>query len=406
VRWDLVEEAVVHLTKRQRTYDQELLASQSVKPIPVTDCPVGWYWAGFGEDLRRGQVRPVEYMGRHFALFRSKSGEVGMLDAQCCHMGADLGHSGKVVGDRLVCGYHGWEFRTDGQCEFMPLVNHIPSRACQPTVPVIERAGNIWFWYGSSVPTKEFPDVSWFEDSSEFLTFKGERHLGHSDPLPIMEHVADVYHFQHNHGTKEPMEYVVLRNEGDEFEYQLRPQATQQQRSKVQTFFRPFAFVEMAGPCSGIYRTQLGTDINRRTPMLTVVTGVTPIREGLTVWTWRVIVRRPIRLGLVSLPLDYAFGRLLWFLIRHNVHVDVEAINWLNPNEHLERDPINAMRPPGRLSVKPDGTSVRTFQEFYRRNIAAPVVDDAMRPQAGSDVNDGGNQGQGNRLVSVRGAST
>ena len=357
--------------------EAELLASRYFKGTQDAKYPTGWYWASFGEDLRKGQVKPVEFMGRHFALFRAKNGTVGLMDAQCCHMGADLGHGGKVVGDRLVCGYHGWEFNTDGKCEHMPLVEerHMTSRACQPTLPVVERAGNIWFWYGSSTPTKEFPDVSYFNNRKEFLTFKGEVHLGHSDPLPIMEHVSDVYHFQHNHGTTEPMEYVITRDEGDTFEYKLRPQVGSAQRSKVQAFFKPYAFVELAGPCSGIYRTQLSDETNRRTPMLTVITGVTPVREGYTLWTWRVIVRRPIRLGPIGYLFDYLFGRIIWALIRKNVHIDVEAINWLNPNKGIERELFNGVRLPERVWVKPDGMSVREYQKFYYRNIEGSKSD-------------------------------
>jgi len=316
--------------------------------------PVGWYWASFGEDLRRGQVRSVEYMGQRYALFRTRRGDVGMLRAQCCHMGADLGRAGKVIGERLVCGYHGWEFGTSGRCEHMPQVQRIPERACQPTVPVVERAGNIWFWYGTPEPSKPFPDVSYFDDRSEFLTIKGEAHLGRCDPLPIIEHVADVYHFEHNHRASGPLEYTILRNEGDIFEFQLRPK--EGGPSKIQRLFRPYAFTEMVGPCTALYRTQDGPEIDRRTPMLTMVLGVTPIRENETVWTWRVVVRRPLRRRRMALPVDYAFARLLWLIIRRNVHVDLDVINWMDPPE---RD----------LWVKPDTSSVRDFRAFYRRNM-------------------------------------
>ena len=324
------------------------------------DYPSGWYWASFSEELRPGKVKAVEYMGRRLALFRTKRGEPALIDAQCCHMGADLGRSGVVLGERLACGYHGWEFATDGRCERMPQVEHVPTRACQQALPVVEAAGNVWFWYGSDTPTKAFPDVSYFDDRSEFLTIKGEAHVGHTDPLPIIEHIADVYHFEHNHKASGPLEYQILRNEGDAFEFQLRP--LRGGPSKIQRLFHPYAFTEMVGPCSALYRTQDGPGIDRRHPMLTMVLGVTPIREGRTVWTWRVVVRRPLR-GKLARPIDYAFARLLWAVIRRNVHADLDVISWMMPND----------RP---LLVKPDTSSVRDFQAYYRRNIyATPELD-------------------------------
>jgi len=88
--------------------------------------------------------------------------------------------------------------------------------------------------------------------------------------------------------------------------------------------------------------------------MLTMVLGVTPVRENETIFTWRIVVRRLA--GRLSWPIDRAFTRLLWTIIRRNVHVDLEVLKWMSP-------------PKRTLWVKPDGSSVRNFREFYARNI-------------------------------------
>jgi hypothetical protein len=128
----------------------------------------------------------------------------------------------------------------------------------------------------------------------------------------------------------------------------------------------------MAGPCSAIYRTESGPDVDRGSALLTIVLGVTPVREGETVFTWRVFGRR--FLGRLSWPLDRIFTRILWFIIRRNVHVDLEVLKWMDPPERT-------------LWVKPDGDSVRQFRSFYERNVAAaPNSTESSRQSADSDV--------------------
>ncbi|WP_322780086.1 Rieske 2Fe-2S domain-containing protein [Frankia sp. Cas4] len=340
--------------RRRKAYDRRLLANQPAHEEQLTDYPVGWYFARFGEDLKAGQVVPVEFMSRQFALFRNRTGTVGMIDSQCCHMGADLGRCGWVSGDRLACGYHAWEFETDGRCAAIPRVPaaSIPRRARQHAVPVIERAGNIYFWYGPE-PVREFLDVSHF-DSSQFLNVKGEVYIGRGEPLPISEHIVDSYHFPYSHRITAPVEYAVLANEGDRFEFQLRPAGGQPQ-SKVQRLFNSHAFGEMAAPCIGVYRTQQDATIDRTSPMLTVLTGGTPVREGLFIFTWRIAVRK-IGPDRYFGPLNRVLGRLMFFIIKWNYYSDMEVLRW--------------MRAPAKpLSVKPDGAAIREYRAFYRRHI-------------------------------------
>ena len=47
--------------------------------------------------------------------FRTEAGEVAVLDAFCPHMGAHLGHGGKVEGGGLVCPFHAWKFDGAGK---------------------------------------------------------------------------------------------------------------------------------------------------------------------------------------------------------------------------------------------------------------------------------------------------
>jgi phenylpropionate dioxygenase-like ring-hydroxylating dioxygenase large terminal subunit len=57
------------------------------------------------------------------------------------HKGVAL-HKGKVQGDRLTCGYHGWEFNSSGNCVNIP---YLPEKQKLPRAvsAVIQSKKNI-----------------------------------------------------------------------------------------------------------------------------------------------------------------------------------------------------------------------------------------------------------------------
>lgn len=60
------------------------------------------------------------------------SGVIGLLDAYCPHLGANIAlggctitqspliRLGEVIGDCVKCPFHGWQFETSGKCTFIP----------------------------------------------------------------------------------------------------------------------------------------------------------------------------------------------------------------------------------------------------------------------------------------------
>lgn len=58
--------------------------------------PNGWYRLWLSADLKPGDVRAVDCVGRNVVLFRGTDGKAYVLDAYCAHMGANLGVGGKV----------------------------------------------------------------------------------------------------------------------------------------------------------------------------------------------------------------------------------------------------------------------------------------------------------------------
>ena len=65
-------------------------------PLPV---PYGWFFVSYSEELKPGELRNIECFGQEWVLFRAETGDAGVVDPYCPHLGAHLGHGGKVEGD-------------------------------------------------------------------------------------------------------------------------------------------------------------------------------------------------------------------------------------------------------------------------------------------------------------------
>lgn len=125
-------------------------------------------------EIRR-PVKAVRVLGREFVLFRDQTGQLGLLDRDCPHRGADLAF-GRLEDGGLRCLFHGWLFNRDGQCLEAP--GEPPrSKICgtvrQRAYPVLIRAGIIFGFFGEGTPPA-FPALDCFvaPDTHSFA-FKG-----------------------------------------------------------------------------------------------------------------------------------------------------------------------------------------------------------------------------------------
>src|SRR6478672_6040763 len=65
---------------------------------------------GWSAEFPANEVRPLRYFGEDLVAYRDDSGELHVLSAHCRHLGAHIGHGGKVVGDCVECPFHGWRW--------------------------------------------------------------------------------------------------------------------------------------------------------------------------------------------------------------------------------------------------------------------------------------------------------
>ena len=180
--------------------------------------PYGWYGVSLSRELAVGEVRPVRYFAQELVLFRTESGEARVLDAYCPHLGAHLGHGGKVSGESIACPFHGWEFNGGGMCTRVPYAKNIPPRADGKQViyswPVIERSGVIWAWYHPQrvAPLFDVVEVAEIGDP-EWTDFRVYDWTIATAIQETAENAADSAHFLYVHSSQD-MPRGEVRHEG------------------------------------------------------------------------------------------------------------------------------------------------------------------------------------------------
>ncbi|MGH8459338.1 MAG: Rieske 2Fe-2S domain-containing protein, partial [Nevskiales bacterium] len=182
-----------------------LLESKTMErcPFPV---PVGWFHVDFSENLKIGEVRNINMLDQEWVLFRTESGKAGMSDPYCAHLGAHLGHGGKVCGEHLRCPFHNWEYDTEGWCKNVPYgKNRPPITKLQPVLrmlPIVEKYGMIWCWYHPDLepPSWELPHVPEMEDAGYACTRRGSW-TANTAFQEIAENGVDFAHLKFLHGA-------------------------------------------------------------------------------------------------------------------------------------------------------------------------------------------------------------
>lgn len=183
-----------------------------------------WYIAAFSDEISR---QPIErkLLGRPVALYRKENGDPVAMYGLCPHRYFPLA-KGKVKGDRLVCGYHGFVFEADGK------VSEVPSQGtgagfCQPTYPVIECGPLCWIWMGDAdkcdpaliPPYDDFGlgEPGWRCSSANYFHLHGRSQL-------LVDNLMDLTHLPYVHfhiGGGEAMRNPVMKEEQRDRSYRV-----------------------------------------------------------------------------------------------------------------------------------------------------------------------------------------
>lgn len=157
-----------------------------------------WWVAAFADEVG-SQPLARWLLDTPVVLFRTEDGQLAALEDRCPHRQAPLS-SGKVCGNAIQCGYHGFQFAADGRCIKIPsMARPAPLRVV--CFPVREIGPLVWIYLGDkaqidSVPSP--PVFSWMTDAS-FAIRKGVMEIA-ANYLLLKENVLDLTHLPFVHG--------------------------------------------------------------------------------------------------------------------------------------------------------------------------------------------------------------
>jgi nitrite reductase/ring-hydroxylating ferredoxin subunit len=170
--------------------------------FPYPAYPNGWFRVSYSSELSAGEVLSLHYFGRELILFRSEEGTARVFDAYCPHLGAHLGHGGKVEGDGIRCPFHAWRFDGSGTCVEVPYAKRIPPMAKLKPWPVCEKNGVVFVYHHDrgEPPAYDVPELpqlgsdDWSVPENRFWKIR-------SRWLDMNENCVDQVHFKYIHGT-------------------------------------------------------------------------------------------------------------------------------------------------------------------------------------------------------------
>ncbi|MGT0191442.1 Rieske 2Fe-2S domain-containing protein [Burkholderia pyrrocinia] len=164
------------------------------QPLPY---PNGWFAVCLSDELKPGAVLTVPFAGQELLVYRTRSGRACIAEPYCPHLGAHLGHGGRIDGEDIVCPFHGLAFAPDGHCvrtgngQKPPFATLSHQHTCEVN-------GAVFTWRDSSgqPPNFALPEFG-FEGFSR-------PHSSSAEPTgyvqDMVENTADVAHFPVLHG--------------------------------------------------------------------------------------------------------------------------------------------------------------------------------------------------------------
>ncbi len=167
------------------------------RPIPSS-----WYCVAESRELARGAVLVRRLAGEDVVLFRGESGTPAVVGAYCPHLGAHLGHGGRVQAETIVCPFHAFRFDGGGACVATGYGGKTPPRARLASWRVCERSGWVLAWHGvgGAPPAWHVPEL----DHSGWTSIRRRTFSIAGHPQDPVENTVDYGHLPLVHGYRQP----------------------------------------------------------------------------------------------------------------------------------------------------------------------------------------------------------
>src|SRR4051794_41865073 len=103
-----------------------------------------WYVAATSDEVGR-DLLARRLLGIPVVLYRSSSGDVVAMEDRCVHRAYPLSE-GRLDGDRLVCGYHGFAYDPHGKCVHVPSQDNVPPGGGVGAYPLHKQPPVVLIW--------------------------------------------------------------------------------------------------------------------------------------------------------------------------------------------------------------------------------------------------------------------
>ena len=164
--------------------------------------PNQWYVILESREVKSNKPVGLTRMGEKMVAWRDSKGTINVQSDVCPHRGAAL-HQGKIIHDRIACPFHGFEYDSSGECQYIPAngKNTTPPKILHAkTYQSVERHGYIFIWWGEEPATN--PDLPIFEElensSFSHADYKERWNTHYSRAI---ENQLDVFHLPFPHRT-------------------------------------------------------------------------------------------------------------------------------------------------------------------------------------------------------------
>jgi nitrite reductase/ring-hydroxylating ferredoxin subunit len=207
---------------RLRDLAELLPDRQPLEPPPLAELrprlpyPDGWFAVAFADELPPGRVLRRRFMGGDLVVYRTRRGVVRVVEPYCPHLGAHLGHGGRVEGEEIVCPFHHFAFGVDGRCVRTGYGTRPPAmRLVQREVQEVNGAILVWHHAGGAPPTWEVAPQS----MDGFPTpFRHQTTLV-DHPQEVVENAVDTGHIGPLHGYRNAYVRQPFMADGPLFTY-------------------------------------------------------------------------------------------------------------------------------------------------------------------------------------------
>jgi phenylpropionate dioxygenase-like ring-hydroxylating dioxygenase large terminal subunit len=178
------------------------------QPYPFDQWWVAAYSGEVGRHLLQRRI-----LDQPIVLYRTEAGEPVALAGLCPHRLYPLVR-GRLEGDILQCGYHGFKYDPTGRCVGIPSQDYVPANFAVRRYPLVERAGILWVWTGKEALADPslLPDLEsmglgvagWAVEQHLVATIRARYQL-------LIDNLLDLSHISFIHSTSIPGGGAVVR---------------------------------------------------------------------------------------------------------------------------------------------------------------------------------------------------